>query len=200
MTALIAFLAFAANAPAPVAEPNPFVLSPSPVVLAPAADGPKSLLSYTWIEANYLWSDFDAIDDSLDGWEARASWEIPLGIFLQGSYSQLSGDADVDTWRFGVGWHLPIGQKFDVYGILSATGQDIEDENEDGIAAEVGGRFLLGEKIELNGRVLWADLDDSNSGVGVGGRFYFTPALSAGLNVDFEEDREAYAAGLRFQF
>jgi hypothetical protein len=204
MTALISLLALAATASEPAAEPNPFVLSPAPVVVAPADDGKKSLLSYTYIEANYLWADYDGFDDSLDGWEARASFEIPLGIFLQATYSQLSGDADVDTWRFGAGWHLPIGQKLDVYGLLSATGQDIEadleDEDDASIAAEAGARFLLGEKIELNGRILWSDLEESDTTLGAGGRFYFSDAWSVGLNADFGNDVTYFAAGLRFQF
>lgn len=202
MTALIALLALSTYAPAT----SPLEYSPAPALLAPAAaeDGKKSSFSYSYVEANYLWTDLDAIDDSLDGWEVRLSFELPLNFFLQGAYSELAGDADLSQYRLGAGWHMPLGDVFDVYGILSVTGAELEedafDTDEDGIAAEVGGRFLLGDRIELNGRGLWVDLEDSEAGLGVGGRFYFTPALSAGLNVDYLDNSESYTAGLRFQF
>jgi len=198
MTALIALLALSTYAP----PANPFemtrAIEPAPVLAA--ADEPKrGAFSYSYIEANYKWTDIDGFGDSLDGWEARVSFELPLNIFLQASYGQLSGDVDIDEWRFGAGWHIALGDTFDLYGILSATGTDIENENDDGLAAEVGGRVML-QKIELNARVLWVDIDDSDSGAGVGGRFYFNPKVSFGLNADVTGDATTYTAGLRFQF
>jgi hypothetical protein len=200
MTPLIALLALSTPAPAP----SSLEFSAEPVVLAPAvADEPmQGAFSYSFIEANYLWTDIDGLDDPLDGWEARISFELPLNIFLQGSYGQVSDDFDLDTWRLGAGWHLPVGQKLDFYGILSVAGQDVEDgENDDGVAAEIGGRFLLGNRMEVNARGQWMDVEeDSEAGVGIGGRFYFTPKLSGGVNADFLEERELYAIGLRYQF
>jgi hypothetical protein len=200
MTALIALIALSTYAPAT----NPFEMTRAPIEPAPAlaAEEPRrGSFSYSFIEANYKWTDIDGFGDSLDGWELRASFELPLNIFLQGSYGQLSGDTDIDEWRFGAGWHLPVGQKLDFYGILSMAGTDIQDgDNDNGVAAEVGGRFMVVDKIELNGRVIWADVSDSDGGAGIGGRFYFNPQTSFGLNADFTGDATTYTAGLRFQF
>lgn len=202
MTFLIALLAL--STPAPTSSPLDARPDPALVLPAVAEEKAKPVFSYSFVEANYLWTDVDAVDDSLDGWELRLSIEIFMNFFLQGSYSELSSGADLNQYRFGAGWHLPLGDRFDAYGILSVAGADLEDgsfdSNEDGLAAEVGARFLLTDKIELNGLVDWVDLEDSNYGIGVGGRFYFTPQMSAGLNVHTIDNNESFAAGLRFQF
>ena len=199
MTALIALLALSTYAP----PSNPFemtrAIEPAPVVAA--ADEPrKGIFSYSFVEANYKWTDIDGLDDPVDGWEARVSFELPLNFFLQASYGQLSGDVDIDEWRFGAGWHMPLADRFDVYGILSISGTDIEDNNEDGFAAEVGGRMMVVDKVELNARGIWVDIEDSDAGLGVGARYYFQPNMSFGLNADVTGDATTWTAGLRFQF
>ena len=188
-------------------EPAPALELP---VYEPAAAAPAPLIggetpfSWTYGELNYLWRDVDAIDDSIDGFELRASFEILLNLFLQGSYSQLSGDADLDSYTLGVGWHLPIGTKLDAFGILSYAKDEIDgsgfDDDVDGPMGEVGARFMLGEKIELNGEIIWANLDDSETGFDVGGRFYFMNNLSVGANVTKFDEDEMFAVGARFQF
>ena len=160
--------------------------------------------SWTFVEANYLWQDVDAIDDSVDGWELRASLEIFFNIFLQGTYSQLSGDADLDTGTLGAGIHFPIGETFDVFGILSWATAEVDgsgfDSDEDGLMGEIGGRFRLGERIELNGEVIWADIDESDTGFDIGARFYILDPLSVGANMTVFDEDESFALGARWQF
>lgn len=181
------------------AEPVTFL----PVVAVPLEDD-KPSFSYTFVEANYLWTDLDAIDESLDGWEVRASLELFLNFFVQGSYAQVKDQEDLHLYRVGLGWHFDLGNTLDVYGIVSAAGVELEDSvnnfDEDGLAAEAGARFLLTDKLELNGRGLWEDIEDSEVGAGLGARWYLTHALSIGVNADSIDSTETYAAGIRFQF
>lgn len=187
--------------PAPNLELPAFVPVAAP---APMLIGGETPFSWTFVEANYLWRDVDALSDELDGWELRASLELFLNLFLVGSYSQLSGDADLDQYSLGVGFHLPVGTRFDAFGILSYAKDEIDgsgfSDEADGPMLEVGGRFMLGEKIELNGEIIWANLDDSDTGFDVGARFYIIPALSVGANVTVFDEDELFALGGRFQF
>jgi len=180
----------------PAFEP---VAAPAPMLI-----GGDTPFSWTFVEANYLWRDVDALSDELDGWELRASLELFLNLFLQGSYSQISGDADLDQYSLGVGFHLPVGTMFDVFGVLSYAKDEVDgsgfSDEADGPMAEVGGRVMLGEKFEVNGELIWADLDESDTGFDLGGRFYITPRISLGANVTVFDEDELFAVGGRFQF
>jgi hypothetical protein len=206
MFALLATLTLSTPAPAlPAAdaaatfEMPALALEPMP---APALLGGDSPFSWTFVEANYVWNDVDAVDDTLDGWEARASLELFFNLFLQAAYSQVTGDADLDQWNIGAGWHFTLGTSLDLFGILSFATQEIDDINfdEDGLMGEVGARYKLGERFELNGEIIWADIDESDTGFDVGARFYLIPALSLGANATFFGEDETYAAGARFEF
>ena len=205
MIAVFSLLAlFVPNEGAPSSELPELTLVPSPTRLAPAAQENYPGFSYTFVEANYLWTDVDAVDDSLDGWETRVSVEIFFNLFLQGSYSQIAGDADLDQTRLGLGFHLPVGGRIDAFGILSYAHEELDgsgfDESEDGVVGEVGGRFWLLDRLELNGEVIWADIEESDAGLGVGARFYVIPALSLGASMSVIDEDESFALGARFQF
>lgn len=195
------------TAPAPEASAAALALDPVAAFAASPApmlqDTKPSGFSYTFVEANYVWFQPDAIDEDLDGFELKASLEIFLNIFLQGAYAALSDDSDLDVYRIGAGWHLPIGETLDLYGILSFASSELDtvtDVDEDGLAAEVGARFWLTPKFELNGNVEWLDLDESDMGAGVGVRWYFMDRLSLGLGVETLDSDETYTTGVRFSF
>lgn len=161
-------------------------------------------LEYTYIEANYIWTDSDDLDDTLDGWEATGSLELPLNFFLQASVSDQSADADVSTYRIGAGWHFGFTSLLDAYGILSFAHVEVDnspsDFSDDGMAGELGLRFMLTRKLELNGRGQWVDIEDSEAGYGVGARWYITESLSLGANIDEIDNDEVVSAGVRLEF
>jgi len=158
--------------------------------------------SYTYIEANYTWFDSDAAGSTLDGFELTGSFELPMNFFAQLGVSGLNGDIDLKEYRLGAGWHFPLSDTLDAYGVLSWLDQNynngVSDEN--GPAADVGVRLMLDPKIEVGGYGEWADLDNSDFGLGATGRYYFTEELSAGARVLFIDSGNEWAAGLRFQF
>jgi len=176
--------------------------APRRAAARPADDFPE--LEYTFIEANYTIRDSDDADDKLDGWNLTGSLELPLNFFLQGTVSDWSGDADVQEYRIGAGWHFGLIPRLDAYGILSYNHLEYDDStgdfSDDGTAAELGLRFMLTRSLEANGRFLWVDADGSDSGAGLGARYYITDFLSAGANYDVIGDDELIAAGLRFEF
>jgi hypothetical protein len=181
-----------------------FALPPSSApVLAPVLEQDLPEMEYTYIEANYLWTDSDALDDDVDGFELTGSLELPLNFFGQITASHQSADADLDAYRIGAGYHLPLGSRIDAYGLLSFahveadnSGNDFDD---DGVAGELGVRMMVTHKIEVNGRAQWVNVDDDQYGVGVGARYYLMSALSVGGRVDFLDEDESFAVGLRLE-
>ena len=210
MIALLPLIALAAPTPAPTSldaapltswiEPIATPLS-SMTAAAPVQDFPE--LEYTYVEVNYVWLDSDDLDESIDGWEATGSLELPLNFFAQLTYSQLFGDADLDTYRLGAGWHFGFTQRFDAYGILSFAHAEVDgsgfDEEDDALAGEVGLRAMLTSNLEVNGRLLWPDVEESDTTVGVGARYYFLNRFSVGGRVESADSDPTFAVGVRFE-
>ena len=197
MTILLPLLALIA----PTSIGSETKLAPAVPARAPADDVPE--MEYTYVEANYLWTHSDDADENVDGWELTGSLELPLNFFGQVTISRQSADADLDAYRIGAGYHLPLGSRFDAFGILSVAHEEVDGSGDDfddtGLAAEVGGRMLLRPKLELNGSVEWADVDDSETGLGVGARYYLIDALSLGGRIESVDSDESFSVGLRFE-
>jgi hypothetical protein len=185
--------------PAPALEPLPLV-RPAPA-LVEVDEFPK--MEYTYIEASYVYLDSDQLNDKLDGWDLTGSLELPMNFFLQASVRQQSADADFDQYKIGAGWHFGLIPRLDAYGILSY--QDVEvsgsgsDYSDTGAGAEVGLRFSLLKKLELNGRMQWSDLENSDTSGGLGARWYLTERFSLGVNIDHAGNDDLVSAGLRFE-
>lgn len=185
--------------PASFVEPLPLV---RPVRAALEVDEFPQM-EYTYVEASYVSLDNGQIDERLDGWDLTGSFELPMNFFLQASVRQLSAGADLDQYRIGAGWHFGLVPRLDAYGILSY--QDVElsgsgsDYSDGGAGAELGLRFALLKKLELNGRVQWSDLENSDTSAGLGARWYLTERFSLGANYDDAGGDALITAGLRFE-
>lgn len=207
MLSLLASLALSAPVYSIVAtdpalvRPEP-ALGPAALTFAPSDDMPE--MEYTYIEANALWTDSDAADETLGGVELIGSLELPMNFFAQVTVAHQDNSADLDTFRLGAGYHLPLTSRFDAYGILSFAHAELDgtgiDSKDDGLAGELGLRMLLTPKIELNGRATWVDLGDSDYGVGFGARYYLTDSISLGGRIETLDSDESFAAGLRIEF
>jgi hypothetical protein len=162
----------------------------------------KPGFSYTYVEGNYTWLDSDAAHDTLNGLELTGSLELPLNFFVQLTSSTLNGDADLDELRLGAGWHFSLGDTLDAYGLLSYVDQKFDSgvSDEDGITGDAGVRLMLTPKIEVGGYGEWANIDDSEVGLGATARYYLTSRLSLGTRVLLIDSGNLWAAGLRFQF
>ena len=169
----------------------------------PADEGVPEL-SFSYVELNYLITDSDDADDTLGGLELLGSLELPLNFFAQASISRQSDDADLDQYRLGAGYHLPVGDRVMAYGLLSYARTEVDDSGDDfddnGVAGELGARTIVSEKLELNGAAKWLNVDDNDFGLSIGARWFFTPAVSVGGRIDSIEGEDSIALGARFQF
>jgi len=162
--------------------------------------------SYTYIEGNYRWLDSDDADDSIDGLDLRGSYAVNPNMFLLGSWSHLSDEVDLDEFRLGAGYTVPVSDEVDVYGTLSWVHAEFDfegpggDDDEDGFSIIGGARMWASELVEINGKLEYRDVEDSGFGIGVGARYYVTPAVSLGGEIETISGDEELLIGVRFQW
>ena len=60
----------------------------------------------------------------------------------------------------------------------------------------------MAQEFELEGGINYVDLSDSgdNTSVFGAGRWYFTPALAAGIEAEFGDNVNTYGLGVRWSF
>ncbi len=159
--------------------------------------------SFTYIGAEYVASGnikvtdgAFSIDVDADGFALNASAELGI-LFIQVSQLELESDDflgasvedSITTLGIGLTFELPQTQVYALvrgrYDNLQLNGGVLFDDDEaDGgiIGGEVGVRFNLTDRFELNANIGKPSADDGDS-FGVGAQFFVTDNL--GLTVDF---------------
>lgn len=183
-------------------------------LLALAAPALAADISYNFIEARYQEIDIDGgfvggLDIDGDGYGVGGSFELNENWFIAASYSNAEFDfgVDLDELMLGAGYHVPISDNADFYGMFSyinaeASASGLGSVDEDGYAATIGLRGMIGDRFELNGSLAYVDFGNGSdtTAFGAGALYYFSDALAAGFNIDVDEDVTAYGIGLRFYF
>lgn len=158
--------------------------------------------NYTYAEFDVCWVDPDySGSDTEIGFQLLGSASVYRDLFVRASYLDSGGDADVSLFKIGAGWAFPIQERLDGYGILQLGRVDVGSADDTGWLLEGGVRYAATEKIELNGLIEVVDFEDTELGFGAGGRYSFTPQLSAGLNFETISDfANIFYLGLRYDF
>lgn len=170
--------------------------------------------SYNYVQAGYQEIDIDdnllgGFDVDGDGYFVGGSVELTDNWFVAGSYSSADFDfgVDLDQLLIGAGYHVPLNNNVDFYGKLSlvrleASASGFGSESENGYAAEIGVRGMIGDRFELKGSLGYVDLDEGGDGTafGAGLIYNFTNSIAAGIEMEFDDDARAYGIGLRLYF
>ena len=171
-------------------------------------------ISYNFIEAGYQEIDIDGglfggLDIDGDGYGVGGSFELNENWFVADSYSKADFDfgVDFDQLMLGGGYHVPISDNADFYGMFSyisveASASGAGSADEDGYAAEIGLRGMIGERFELNGSLAYIDYGDGGdtTAFGAGALYNFSDVFAAGFSIDIDEDITAYGIGIRVYF
>jgi hypothetical protein len=167
---------------------------------------PSALLAdmnYTNFEIDYLDLDADSGVNG-DGFEIGGSWELNDQFHLFGSWADQSydGGADGETLEVGAGWSHGFSDTLDFVGTLSLVDAEVESFSDDGLALGGGIRSRLGESFELDAGLKYVDLDESGSDTGiiVGGRYYFNDSMALGASLDSYDDADTLRLGFRWEF
>ena len=172
-----------------------------------AAEG----FSYNLLEVGYVSNEIDDLGLEGSGFSLAGSFEFNERVFGFASLTDASYDqgSDLDTTGItvGVGFAWPLGTAVDLvsgfsYEHLRLHIDGAGSASEEGYGLNVGLRGHVGTNLELTGGVKYIDLghglDDFT--LGVGGRYYFTPAFAAGIDVSDNDDGTAWTIALRYDF
>lgn len=158
--------------------------------------------NYTYAEFDLCWVDVDAPGgDTEFGWQLAGSYRAWRDLFVKASYLDSGGDLDASLVKVGVGWAVPVQEQLDAYGLFSIGRVDVGSADDTGWLLEGGVRYTPAEKIELNALLEVVDFEDTELGIGFGGRYYFNENVSAGLNYETISDfADIVYLGVRYQF
>lgn len=171
--------------------------------------------SYSNLEASYVKTEIDDFDVDGDGFSLAGSFEFTENFFGFASYKDVDYD-DLGGFNFtskqttlGLGGAWPLSPSLDMFATLSYEDLEIELDGSEGFSASddgfglgVGLRGKISENLEWTGGVKYIDLgggtDDTT--FSVGGRYYFTPAFAAGIDVGTNDDGTTWGIALRYDF
>ena len=171
-------------------------------------------ISYNFIEAEYQEIDIDSgflggFDIDGDGYGIGGSFELNENWFIGASYSKADFDfgVDLDQLMLGAGYHVPISDNADCYGMFSfvsaeASVDGFDSIDEDGYAATIGLRGMIGERFELNGSLAYVDFGNGgdSTAFGAGALYNLGDAFAAGFSVGIDDDVTTYGIGFRVYF
>jgi hypothetical protein len=168
------------------------------------ADG----FDYTFVDAGFVNSDLDAgpFDVDGDGIGVNGSIGVSDNVHIIAGYADEDYDFGVGstTWSAGVGFNTGINENLDFVADLSYMDVDVDSPfgsaGEDGYGLGAGIRARAGEKIELDAGLLYVDLDDSDTVLNVGGRYYFNDSFALGAGLSDADGGTAWTIGVRAEF
>jgi hypothetical protein len=182
----------------------------------PLAAAAGDSVSYSYADLAYVTTDIDGVDEDLDGFALRGSFEITDQAFLFGTYTDQSADAggatvDYTTMTLGGGYAWSLSDKADLYGKLGYATAEVEVDvpglgggsvDDDGFMLGMGLRGRVSQQFELEGSVNYYDFSDSgdDTSLGAAARWFFTDQFSAFAEGDFGDDVSTYGIGMRWTF
>ena len=140
----------------------------------PLAAAAGDNVTYSYADLAYVTTDIDGVNEDLDGFALRGSFEVTDQAFLFGSYtdqSAESGGADVDytTFTLGGGYAWSLSDSTDLYGKLGYVSAEVEvsvpglggfSVDDDGFLLGLGLRGRVAQQFELEGAVNYTDFSD----------------------------------------
>ncbi|HNS27617.1 MAG TPA: outer membrane beta-barrel protein [Steroidobacteraceae bacterium] len=169
-------------------------------------------ISYSYVDAGWVQTDLDDVNEDGDGFLLRGSVAFAEHWFASVGYRQISfdvagNDIDIDLVDVGLGGHLALSNTVDgvarlSYVDASADGPFGGSFDDNGYAVSVGVRARTGAQVELDAFLDYTDLDDSgdDTAARLGARYYFTPAWAVGAEVSFSDDQTDFGIYGRFSF
>lgn len=167
-------------------------------------------LRYNAFDANFVDIEIDSGRTNVDGdgIELGGSYELNDKFFLLGRWQDQDLDFGIDgrVLEIGAGLHHPLSETMDFVGTLSYLDTELDAGNlsadDSGLAIGGGIRARVAEAVEIDASLKLIDFDDSGSDTGVtlGGRYYFSDTMAVGVGLDFSDDADTLRIGFRAEF
>lgn len=163
---------------------------------------------YTFVEAGIVNTEVDVGPFSIDGdgLGFNGSYAFSDSMQFIGGYSTQDYDFGIDgsLLSVGVGFNSSLTDSLDFVADLSyldaevATALGSADENGYGIGAGV--RALVGSGVELEGGIVYQDIESSDTALRIGGRYHFSPMWAVGASFIDEDTGLSWNIGVRASF
>lgn len=149
------------------------LLAASLLAALPFTASASDSLSYTYVEAGYIYTDSD--NASADGFAIKGMVAVHPSVHLFADYSRQRVDeveVDVDQWRAGIGYNHELSSTTDLLlraswlGFRPEYGTDVN-----GYALELGGRLWASRRWQVEAVAGWEDYSEA-AGVDPKGEFY----------------------------
>jgi opacity protein-like surface antigen len=166
-------------------------------------------LDYTFVEAAYVDTEIDAgpFDVDGDGLALTGSYLLTDTVFLLGEYSSFDYDGNLDatSYTLGAGMRWGLKPELDLVGDLGWVHAELDrpvvrDIDDNGFRLGVGLRSRIHDDIEVQAGIRYLDLDDSDTFLTLGGRYYFTSNVAAGLGLSLNDGNTGWNLSLRAEF
>lgn len=153
--------------------------------------------SYNLLEGSFV------SGDGFDGIGIAGAFEFTPEFFGHAGIDLLDADGggDFSLLTLGGGYSHAINNNLDIVATASLKRAKWDGNGSDtgfGIGVGVRGRVL--DQLELHGGIEYVDLNDSDTIISVGGRWYFTPAFAAGLDLHDGDGDATLRFALRYDF
>ena len=176
-----------------------------------AAFAPSALfadMNYTNFEVSFIDVEHDSARIDGDGFELAGAYELNDQIHLFGEWQDQSLDFGIDgrSLEIGGGYTHDVSDKLDIIGTLSYVDAELDfggqTADDDGLALGGGIRTLIGESFQVDAGLKYVDFDESggDTGVSVGGRYYFNDSMAVGASADFNDNADTLRLGFRWEF
>jgi hypothetical protein len=161
-------------------------------------------MDYSFAELAFVDSEFGNLNG--DGISLRGSVPINDSFFVFASYWDVGYDSNVDLTSIeaGAGGHLPLADKVDLVGRFGIVKSEFDSGNsssdDDGFTFGAHVRAELMPRFELEGGFDFIDLGDSSTLLVMQARYFFVEQVSGGLRLEFGDDIDSMAFGVRVTF
>jgi hypothetical protein len=169
--------------------------------------------SYNNLELGFIDTEIEDIEPGIDaegdGLAISGSVEFGPTIFGFGSLSSVEyeDELDVGNLSLGLGFSHSLAPQLDLYSGVSYERVKVEldgvdDLVEEGYGLTAGLRGRVGDRLELNAGLKYADFaeDLNDTTIVLGGRYYFSRNFAAGLDYTENDDGDTWILALRYDF
>jgi hypothetical protein len=166
-------------------------------------------MNYTKLEVSLLDVERDSIVNvDGDGFAFAGAYELNDKIHLFGEWQDQSLDFGIDgrSLELGAGYTHEVSDKLDFVATLSYVDAEVKAGNvtadDDGLALGGGIRTRVADSFEVDAALKYVDFDNAggDTGVSVGGRYYFNESMALGASADFNDNADTLRIGFRWEF
>jgi len=163
---------------------------------------------YTYVEGGYVNSELDTGLANVDGDGLGLRGSLALNdkfhTFAKHATQDLDLDVDTTEIEIGAGRSWRIRENVDFIGEISWVNAEVDtpfgNTDEDGFGLGAGLRARTNSSLELEGRINYVDLNNSDTSFSLLGRYYLWDSFAIGGGLDFDDDDTAWNVGVRAEF